>query len=189
MICQTDKYTCFAKANPYPKGLATAGDGISWSIGGAPRSHLPLTSPLGLDGTHNIYESDASATRGDLYLFGNNYEMQLEYFKQLYFGNDGKPRNVDLQILSNHRYKRFQDSIDKNPYFFAGPVSSQLVSSAAHHFIFRLMGNKSEEHPDGQTTPEVFKSWFAVSGPDDNLVYTPGHEVRPFTLLLAWTMF
>jgi hypothetical protein len=138
-----------------------------------------LVTPLGLSGTHNIYESDASATRGDLYTHGNNYLMQMDYFKQLYFGPDGNPRNVDLQILSDHRAARFQDSIDNNPYFFAGPVASQLVSSAAHHFIFRLMGNKSEEYPEGQTTPEVFKSWFAVTGDDDNLVYTPGHEVRP----------
>lgn len=105
--------------------------------------------------------------------------MQLPYFKQLYFGPDGKPRDITLKVLSDHRYARFQDSIATNPYFFAGPVSSELVTSAAHHFIFRLMGNKSEEYPDGRTTPEIFKSWFAVSGPDNNLTYTPGHEVCP----------
>jgi hypothetical protein len=82
-----------------------------------------------------------------------------------------------LQILSDHRYNRFENSIATNPYFFAGPIASQLVTSAAHHFIFRLMGNKSAEYPEGQTTPEVFKSWFAVTGDDDDLTYTVGHEV------------
>lgn len=165
-------------ANNGDQGLETAGDGISWSIGGAFKSPVPLLSPLGLDGTHNNYEGDASATRGDLYTHnGDNYDMQLPYFEQLYFGPDGTPRNIDLQILSDHRYSRFQDSINTNPYFFAGPIASQLVTSAAHHFIFRLMGNKSEEFPEGQTTPEVFKSWFAVTGADTDLVYTPGHEV------------
>jgi hypothetical protein len=158
--------------------LETAGDGVSWSIGGASGSTGGLTTGLGLDGTHNDYEGDASATRGDAYTHNNdNYEMQLDYFKQLYFGPDGNSRNIDLQILSDHRYNRFENSIATNPYFFAGPIASQLVTSAAHHFIFRLMGNKSAEYPEGQTTPEVFKSWFAVTGDDDDLTYTVGHEV------------
>ena len=103
--------------------------------------------------------------------------MQLPSFKQLYFGADGKPRNIDLSILSDRRNARFQNSIQNNPYFSAGPVSSELVTSAAHHFSLRLMGNKSAEFPDGQTTLQVFKSWFAVTGPDSNLKYTPGYEV------------
>lgn len=105
--------------------------------------------------------------------------MQLDLFKQLYFGPDGKPRNIDLKVLADHRAARQQDSIQNNPYFFAAPVPHTLVVPAAHQFIYRLMGNKSAEFPDGQTTPEIFKTWFSVSGPDDNLAYTPGHERIP----------
>jgi hypothetical protein len=43
-----------------------------------------------------------------------------------------------------------------------------------------MFSNKSAEYPDnGVLTPSVLKSFFAVSGSDDNLQYTEGHERIP----------
>lgn len=51
-------------------GAVMDGDGLGWSIGGAPGTtdllNL-LTQPQGISGSHNKYETDASPTRGDLY--------------------------------------------------------------------------------------------------------------------------
>lgn len=54
-------------------GAVLDGDGLSWSIGGPPPTSLTsiapglLGYPQGLIGSHNKYETDSSATRGDLY--------------------------------------------------------------------------------------------------------------------------
>jgi hypothetical protein len=54
-------------------GAVFDGDLTSWSIGGPPPATLLnsaaglLTTPQGISGSHNKYESDVSPTRPDLY--------------------------------------------------------------------------------------------------------------------------
>jgi hypothetical protein len=54
-------------------GAVVSGDLTSWSIGGPPSSSILglsgglLSPPKGISNSHNIYEGDASPTRGDLY--------------------------------------------------------------------------------------------------------------------------
>ena len=55
-------------------GAVTAGDGLTWSIGGPPDSAISpllpglLGKPKGISFSHNEYEGDGSATRDDFYL-------------------------------------------------------------------------------------------------------------------------
>lgn len=55
-------------------GAFSAGDGVKWSIGGPPSGGLLsdafpgfFGTPKGISFSHNEYESDGSAARGDLY--------------------------------------------------------------------------------------------------------------------------
>lgn len=160
-------------------GATIDGDLSSWSIGGA-TSALPgnllglLAQPTGLDGSHNKYESDVSPTRGDLYQKGNNYLLQMDQFKDMYSQPLG-PNGYDLTTLTPFRAKRFQQSIDQNPYFFNGPFSGVLVQPAAYTFIYRFMGNKSAEYPEGYLDGEVLKSFFSVTGKTpDSFKYKAG---------------
>ena len=60
-----------------------------------------------------------------------------------------------------------------------GPFDGIQVSQAAYTFIYRFMSNKSAENPEGVLNKDVLKSWMSVSGPEDALVHTPGHERIP----------
>ncbi len=71
--------------------VAIDGDPLSlkWSIGGPPSSGGILSGILGsskgLSGSHNKYESDASATRADAYLNnGDASTLDMAHFQQLY---------------------------------------------------------------------------------------------------------
>ncbi|TID22771.1 aromatic peroxygenase [Venturia nashicola] len=166
-------------------GAAIDGDLTSWSIGGPPPSSTLLgllAQPQGISGSHNKYESDASPTRGDLYQYGNDYLLQMSQWKDFYAlqaGVSDEDSNYDLGVLTSFRAKRFQQSIDNNPYFFNGPFSGVAVQPAAYTFIYRFMANHSAENPAGQLTKSVLKSFFAITGTDDNPVYTPGYERIP----------
>lgn len=142
------------------------GNGVSWSIGG-PSSIL---SGNGLIGSHNKYESDVSPTRPDLYEYGNNYKVRTQQFSQLYNmqkGVSNAKSNYNLLLLQEFRSSRFDQSIANNPYFFNGPFSGVAVQPAAYTFIYRFMGNKSAEHPEGQLTQEVLKSFFGLTEQSD----------------------
>jgi len=98
---------------------------VSFSIGG-PDSRVStlglLGQPQGLSGSHNKFEGDSSPTRGDLYLTGNNFDLDLDRFQALY--DLGKEKdNYDLQLLTDQRYAQRQASIHENPYFFNAPFS------------------------------------------------------------------
>ncbi|KAJ3982090.1 Chloroperoxidase [Lentinula detonsa] len=163
-------------------GTALDGDipSLSFSIGSI---LSPLLLPEGLTASHNNYEADVSPTRGDLYEYDNNYDVQMSQFLQLYNlqsnVSDPSKVNYDLDVLTAFRLSRFQQSIDNNQYFFNGPITGVLVQPAAYQFIFRFMANKSEEYPEGRLDREVLKSFFSITGPEDNLVYTPGQERIP----------
>lgn len=162
-------------------GALVDGDLTSWSIGGPTGllgSIAGLGTPQGISGSHNKYEGDGSPTRGDLYQYGNDYKVQVPQFQALY--DLGKASNsYDLDVLTEHRANRFQQSISENPYFFYGPFSGVIVTPAAYTFIYRFMGNKSAEYPEGYLDGEVLKSFFAITGTDGNFKYTPGYEKIP----------
>ncbi|KAI4846683.1 Cloroperoxidase [Aureobasidium sp. EXF-8845] len=162
-------------------GAAIDGNLVSWSIGG-PTPNVPslnlLGQPQGISGSHNKYEGDASPTRGDLYLDGQDFLLKMENFQALY--DAGKAAdNYDIPLLTARRAARFQQNIDQNPYFFNAPFSGVVAQPAAWSFIYRFMGNKSAEYPAGKLNGEILKSFFAITGDDGNFKYTPGWERIP----------
>lgn len=163
-------------------GSAVDGNLVSWSIGGPDsRVSIPLNllgQPQGISGSHNKYEGDASPTRGDLYVTGQDYDLILERFQSLY--DRGKAQdNYDLQVITDQRHYQFQNSIHNNPYFFNAPFAGVIAQPAAWSFIYRFMANKSEEYPSGRLDGEVLKSFYGITGDDGNFKYTRGTERIP----------
>lgn len=110
---------------------------------------------------------------------GNDYSLRLPQFKALYSRALG-PRGYDLSVLTPFRAERFQQSIQQNPYFFNGPFSGVLVQPAAYTFIYRFMGNKSAQYPDGYLSGDVLKTFFAISGATPaQFKYNEGQEQIP----------
>lgn len=139
-----------------------------------------LGTPMGLSGSHNKYESDVSPTRGDLYTTGNSYKVILSRFID-YYNVLPRDTNSDEQFksLADFHYQRYQQSLQTNPYFFYSPFAGILVSPAGYSFPARMMSNHSAQYPTGYLDPETFKSFFAISGPEGQFVYTEGHERIP----------
>jgi len=97
---------------------------------------------------------------------------------------DAATANYNLDVLRDFRVKRFQESIDKNPYFACKPAPCQLnasnarlthlppdqpftgmaVSQAAFTFIYRFMANKSAENPEGILNKATLKSFYSITG-------------------------
>ena len=104
----------------------------------------------------------------------------MSQFEELYnLQPNAATANYDLDVLLQFRKSRYQQSVSQNPYFFYGPFPGILVSQAAFTFIYRFMGNKSAEHPEGVLNQEVLKSFFAVTGEPGNFTYNPGYEKIP----------
>lgn len=89
------------------------------------------------------------------------------------------PYGYDLTTLTSFRAKRFQESIENNPYFFNGPFSGVVVQPAAYTFIYRFMANKSAEYPEGYLNADVLKSFFSITGTPGNFQWTEGYEKIP----------
>lgn len=64
-------------------------------------------------------------------------------------------------------------------YFFNAPFAGVIAQPAAWSFIYRFMGNKSAEYPEGRLDGEVLKSFYAITGDDGDFTYTPGWERIP----------
>ena len=102
---------------------------------------------------------------------GNDYKLILSQFKGLYAlqgSETEETSNYDLDVLTSWRVTRFQQSIDKNPYFFNGPFTGVAVQPAAYTFIFRFFANHSSEYPAGRLSQSVLKSFFGVTGATPN---------------------
>ncbi|TKA75717.1 hypothetical protein B0A49_03195 [Cryomyces minteri] len=147
-------------------GAVMDGDLTSWSIGGPTPGLLSsvglLGTPQGISGSHNKYEGDASPTRGDLYQVGNDYLLQMSQFQDLYNRQASQTEatsNYDLQILTDMRYERQQQSVANNPNFFYGPFTGIAVTPAAYTFIYRFMANKSSEYPEGRLSKKVMRQY------------------------------
>ncbi|RBA20642.1 hypothetical protein FPRO05_08089 [Fusarium proliferatum] len=124
-----------------------------------------LGTPSGLSGSHNKYESDVSATRGDLYVTGNNYHVILERFVEYWNAiRENTPAPEQYSALAPFHYKSFRDSEKTNIHFFYSPFAGILVSPAAYSFPPRMMANHSGKYPEGYLSREVFTSFFGVKG-------------------------
>ncbi|KAJ5047226.1 uncharacterized protein L3040_003066 [Drepanopeziza brunnea f. sp. 'multigermtubi'] len=166
-------------------GSLADGDLTRWSIGG-PTPNVPnvlglLGTPTGLSGSHNKYETDASPTRPDLYQYNcNTYKVIISQFQEMFDTQpDAATANYDLSVLTPFRSKRFDQSINNNPFFFNAPFAGIAVQPAGYAFIYRFMANKSAEHPEGLLNQEVLKSFFAISGASGHFQWTEGHERIP----------
>ena len=65
-----------------------------------------------------------------------------------------------------------------NPYFFRGPVTF-FVPPGTNGLSAHLFSNKSAEYPNGFLSGETLKSFYGVTGPDDNLSFQSGYERIP----------
>ena len=110
---------------------------------------------------------------------GNDYLVQLSQFTALYELGQQNGDSIDLDVLTNYRVTRFQQSVSNNPYFFNAPFSGIVAQPAAWTFIYRFMANKSAEYPEGLLTGDVLKSFYSVTGDYPNFKYTPGYEAFP----------
>lgn len=143
-------------------GAVVDGTLTQWSIGGKPHT--------GILGSHNNYESDSSPLKSDLNQYGSNTKLVMSQFKTLYdMQPDAETANYNLEVLRDFRGKRFQESVDKNPYFTYLPFGGILVSQAAFTFIYRFMANKSAEYPEGILNKATLKSFMAIEGEEDNV--------------------
>ncbi|KAI0864483.1 hypothetical protein F4860DRAFT_501179 [Xylaria cubensis] len=163
-------------------GAVFDGDLTSYSIGGPAPSLLGLGGllgePTGLSGSHNKYEGDTSPVHGDLYQYGNNLP-RVPQFTALYELGQKNGDSIDLDVLTQFRATRFQESVSGNPYFFLAPFSGVVVTPAAYTFIYRFMANKTAENPMGILNGETLKSFYAITGDYPNFTVTPGHERFP----------
>ena len=143
-------------------GALTDGDGTKWSIG---RPNAAVLISDGISASHNKYESDVSPTRLDLCEYGNDYKVNIDQFQQLFdLQLDAATANYNISVLTPFRASHLQQSIENNPYFFNGPFFGAAVQPAAYTFIYRFMGNKSAEYPEGILNQDVLKSFFSITG-------------------------
>ena len=103
----------------------------------------------------------------------------MSQFNALYELGQQNGGSIDLNVLTNYRVTRFQQSVSNNPYFFNAPFSGVVASPAGWSFIYRFMANKSSEYPEGLLTGDVLKSFYSITGDSPNFQYTPGHETIP----------
>ncbi|MCJ1424428.1 hypothetical protein MMC29_002316 [Sticta canariensis] len=158
-------------------GAVQAGDGNHFSIGGPPDKGLPvvgglLGQPRGISNSHNRFEGDASPVKGDLYQFGEAYLTKMPFFQGLYDfpGNIANP-SYDLNLLD-------KQSVAQNPYYFRG-FFGFFIPPGTFAFVARMFANHSAANPDGFLGQDTLKSFYAMSGPDNQLMYSPGNERIP----------
>ncbi|KAI0508816.1 Chloroperoxidase [Xylaria bambusicola] len=138
-----------------------------------------LGKPRGLDGTHNIIESDSSATRNDLYNTGNAHTMNLTLFQKMakYADDDGF---ITMDDLADRAVERFYESIATNPSFYYGPYTGTIARNAGYAFMGRFLSNHTKEHPlGGHLSKEVLASFLGVCEENGKQVYREGHERIP----------
>lgn len=107
-----------------------------------------LGTPRGLNGSHNIIESDGSGTRSDLYVTGDASTMDLEKFRALYDEFSG-PEIDTFDIFKKSAARRFNESLMTNPNFYYGPWTGFIARNAGFLFSSRLFSNYSTENAQG----------------------------------------
>ncbi|KAF8801693.1 Cloroperoxidase [Phlegmacium glaucopus] len=122
------------------------------SIGGkSPQTGPDPPQPAivgGLD-THQVFEGDASMTRGDAF-FGDNHSFnetqfdEFSSFSQLFGGG-----NYNQLVAAEFRWKRIQESIATNPNFsFVSPRYYTAYAESALPYLFFVDGRVSDGQLD-----------------------------------------
>lgn len=112
----------------------------TWSIGGpTTRSNNLLGTAQGLSYSHNTYEGDSSIGRNDAYLNnGDAHSLNTTRFATAYaFG--GAEDRYTLDKFAQHFGENARESEANNPYYFAAPFSTTVVSPAAYNFVINLV--------------------------------------------------
>ncbi|KAJ5825340.1 hypothetical protein N7474_002478 [Penicillium riverlandense] len=170
-------------------GTVWVGDPISldpsFSIGGVTPAVTDLLDnlggllgePQGLIGSHNFIESDGSNTRDDLYVTGNNYQLNMEKFLEWYnMSTDG---TFGMDLMAERANICLEKAKQTNPNFFYGPVTGLVARNAGFVFPARLLANYSQDNSEGVTTKEIVRNFFAIYEEEDKLVYREGWERIP----------
>ena len=154
-------------------GAVVDGTLTQWSIGGQPHT--------GILGSHNNYEADSSPLKSDLNQYGTNTKLVMSQFKTLYdMQPDASTANYNLEVLREFRGKRYQESIDKNPYF-----TCMLTSTIAGDGTVLTLNQTcpsaaslSPRLPSPSSTGSCRHSTRSVDS-STLLIYTPGRTSPP----------
>ncbi|RWA12535.1 heme-thiolate peroxidase [Xylaria grammica] len=137
-----------------------------------------LGKPRGLEGSHNLIESDSSATRNDLYDTGNAHTMDMALFQKLLDVTEDE--FITMDDLATRAVERFHESIATNPWFYYGPLTGTVARNAGYAFMGRFLSNHTKEYPlGGHLSKKVLSSFFAVCEENGTQVYREGHERIP----------
>ncbi|OBT55576.1 hypothetical protein VE04_04091 [Pseudogymnoascus sp. 24MN13] len=138
-----------------------------------------LGKPRGLVGSHNIIESDSSNTRNDLYLTGDNANLELNQFSEWFNMSNDAVGDFNIDVMAERANVRFQQSKATNPNFYYGPFTGMIARNAGFIFPTRMFANYSKENLSGSFTKDIIKSFFAVEGEPGNFTYNQGWERIP----------
>ncbi|KAF2837283.1 hypothetical protein M501DRAFT_938097 [Patellaria atrata CBS 101060] len=98
-------------------------------------------TPSGIAGHGKFNEGDASATRNDFYLSGDNISFQPELFKQLHQQALARGNGTySVEAIKEHFKNRYRDSKAANPQFYFNLPSSGVVMGA-YYFIPGFFSN------------------------------------------------
>lgn len=138
-----------------------------------------LGTPMGLDHSHNIIESDASSTRNDLYQTGDAWTLDLAFFTELHDSTSADALTRD--DMGAHAIRRFKHSVANNPYFWNGPVTNMMMRPVGYVLPNDVLSNHTDDNPDDLLSKHVLRSFYGVTQDANtgNLSYTPGHERIP----------
>lgn len=156
---------------------------LAWEYPKAFLDHTTSTNLMPLPQDQIFTNSKSFLQNNDLVInifSGNDYKLIMSQWEEFFATQpDPATANYNLDVLTDFRAKRFQQSIDNNPYFFNGPFTGVAVQPAAYTFIYRFMANKSAEHPEGILNQDVLKSFFSITGKPGNFKWTEGWEKIP----------
>ncbi|KAL5345964.1 hypothetical protein ACLOAV_008994 [Pseudogymnoascus australis] len=146
---------------------------------GVTNVEVPKGKPRGLVGSHNIIESDSSNTRNDLYLTGDNANLELNQFSEWFNMSNDAVGDFNIDVMAERANVRFQQSKATNPNFYYGPFTGMIARNAGFIFPTRMFANYSKENLLGSFTKDIVKSFFAVEGEPGNFTYNKGCERIP----------
>jgi hypothetical protein len=84
-----------------------------------------------------------------------------------------------LDLFAQNFASKADESEATNPYYFAAPFSTTLVSPAAYNFVINFMSTHTAEEPNGYLNGDIFKEFFAVTGDYPNFTWQKGQEKVP----------
>ncbi|KAF7311195.1 Aromatic peroxygenase [Mycena kentingensis (nom. inval.)] len=121
-----------------------------------------LHRPVGLNGTHNQFESDSSATRCDLAeCYDNSSVNEAAFAALIELFRDAPPGTDYRDILNQHRKNRWEHSVATNPYFFYGPID-MIVSCITHELILSLADFSDPSLPQGRLDEGILASMYGM---------------------------